>query len=135
MGIAANLYQIYMRWFPIALPRPDHFKGQAALVTGGTGGLGLAAAAHLVNLGASEVIITSRNPARSGQALEILEKETGGRSKTVVRVLELDMNSYDSVVALVEEVKKIRPGKGGLDFVILNAGVIGTEFKTVDEGW
>ncbi|KAI0910242.1 hypothetical protein F4823DRAFT_381803 [Ustulina deusta] len=133
--LASNLYQIYMKWFPIALPPSDHFKGQAALVTGGTGGLGLAAAAHLVNLGAAEVIITSRNPARSGQALETLEKETSGRSKGVVRVVELNMNRYDSVVGLVEEVKKIRPGKGGLDFVILNAGVIGTEFTRVDEGW
>ncbi|KAI1425541.1 hypothetical protein F5Y12DRAFT_714030 [Xylaria sp. FL1777] len=133
--MSAKLYQIYMRWFPIALPPADSFKGQAALVTGGTSGLGLAAAAHLVNLGAAEVIITSRNAARSGKALETLEKETKGRSKNVVRVVELNMNRYDSVVGLVEEMKKIRPGKGGLDFVILNAGLIGTEFTTVDEGW
>ncbi|TGJ86829.1 hypothetical protein E0Z10_g1956 [Xylaria hypoxylon] len=124
-----------MKWFPIALPPSDSFKGQTALVTGGTSGLGLAAAAHLVNLGAAEVIITSRNPARSGQALTTLEKETHGRSKGVVRVVELNMNRYDSVVGLVDEVKKIRPGKGGVDFVILNAGVIGVEYKAVDEGW
>ncbi|KAI1354158.1 hypothetical protein F5Y01DRAFT_321828 [Xylaria sp. FL0043] len=133
--LTRNLYQIYMKWFPIALPPSDHFKGQAALVTGATSGLGLAAAAHLVNLGASEVIITSRNPARSGQALETLERETNGRSKGVIRVVELNMNRYNSVVALVDEVKKVRPGRGGLDFVILNAGVIGTEFTAVDEGW
>ncbi|KAJ3572607.1 hypothetical protein NPX13_g4992 [Xylaria arbuscula] len=135
MGVAAKLYQIYMKWFPIALPPPGTFKGLAALVTGGTSGLGLAAAAHLVNLGATEVIITSRDPTRSGKALETLEKETNGRSKGVVRVVELDMNRYDSVVGLVEEVKKVRAGKGGIDFVILNAGVIGTEFTAVDEGW
>ncbi|KAI1151750.1 hypothetical protein F4825DRAFT_476756 [Nemania diffusa] len=127
--------QIYMKWVPIALPPPDSFKGQTAVVTGGTSGLGLAAAAHLVNLGAAEVIITSRNPARAEQALVALGKETGGRSKGVVRVVELDMNRYDSVVKLAEEVKKIRPGKGGVDFVLLNAGVIGIEYKTVDEGW
>ncbi|KAF2965442.1 hypothetical protein GQX73_g8142 [Xylaria multiplex] len=129
------LYQIYMKWFPIALPPPDSFKGQAALVTGGTSGLGLAAAAHLVNLGAAEVIITSRSPARSGQALAALEKETQGRSKGVVRVVELNMNRYDSVVKLVDEVKNVRSGKGGIDFVILNAGVIGIKYTEVDEGW
>ncbi|TRX92868.1 hypothetical protein FHL15_006274 [Xylaria flabelliformis] len=135
MGIGANLYQIYMKWFPIALPPPDSFKDQTALVTGGTSGLGLAAAAHLVNLGASEVIITSRNPKSAEQALVTLEKETRGRSKDVVRIAELNMNRYDSVVALIEEVKKVRPGNGGLDFVLLNAGVIGVEYKAVDEGW
>ncbi|KAI1753874.1 hypothetical protein F4782DRAFT_73614 [Xylaria castorea] len=135
MTIAGNLYQIYMKWFPMALPPPDSFKGQAALVTGGTSGLGLAAAAHLVNLGAAEVIITSRNPKSAERALATLEKETRGRSRGVVRVAELNMNRYDSVVALVEEVKKVRPGKGGLDFVLLNAGVIGVEYKAVDEGW
>ncbi|KAI0556203.1 hypothetical protein F4679DRAFT_23489 [Xylaria curta] len=135
MGIGANLYQIYMKWFPIALPPADSFKGQTALVTGGTSGLGLAAAAHLVNLGAAEVIITSRNPKSAEQALVTLEKETRGRSKGVVRIAELNMNRYDSVVALVEEVKKVRTGNGGLDFVLLNAGVIGVEFKAVDEGW
>ncbi|KAI0485440.1 hypothetical protein F4859DRAFT_381614 [Xylaria cf. heliscus] len=135
MGITDKLYQIYMKWFPIALPPPDSFKGQAALVTGGTSGLGLAAAAHLVNLGAAEVIITSRNPKSAEQALATLEKETRGRSRGVVRVAELDMCRYDSVLALVDEVKKIRPAEGGLDFVLLNAGVIGTQYKAVDEGW
>lgn len=133
--LVSNFRQIYMKWFPIALPPPDSFKGQAAIVTGGTSGLGLAAAAHLVNLGAEEVIITSRNPARAEQALAALEKETRGRSKNVVRVAELDMDRYDSVVAFAEEVKKIRPGKGGVDFVLLNAGVIGFEYKAAAEGW
>ncbi|KAI0101865.1 hypothetical protein GGR51DRAFT_528778 [Nemania sp. FL0031] len=133
--LTSVLYQIYMKWFPIALPPSDSFNGQVAVVTGGTSGLGLAAAAHLVNLGAAEVIITSRDPARAEQALATLEKETNGRSKGVVRVVELNMNRYDSVVNLVEEVKKIRPGKGGVDFVILNAGVIGLDYTTVDEGW
>ncbi|RYC66081.1 hypothetical protein CHU98_g96, partial [Xylaria longipes] len=95
----------------------------------------LAAAAHLVNLGAAEVIITSRNPKSAEKALATLERETRGRSKGVVRILELNMYRYDSVLALVEEVKKVRAGKGGLDFVLLNAGVIGVQFKEVDEGW
>jgi NAD(P)-dependent dehydrogenase (short-subunit alcohol dehydrogenase family) len=134
-GVVERLYQIYMKWFPIDLPSPNSFKGQAALVTGGTGGLGLAAAAHLVNLGAAEVIITSRNPSRAKQALTELEKETSGRSRDVVRVVELDMDRYDSVVALAEEVKKTRAGKGGLDYVLLNAGALGTKYTAGAEGW
>ncbi|KAI0156609.1 NAD(P)-binding protein [Xylariaceae sp. FL1272] len=129
------LDQICMKHFPIPLPPAGSFKNQIGVVTGGTGGLGLATAAHLVNLGASEVIITSRNPGRAQNALETLDKETNGRSKTVVRVVELDMNRYDSVVAFTEEVKKTRVGKGGVDFVLLNAGVIGVKYTAVDEGW
>ncbi|KAI0198727.1 hypothetical protein F4808DRAFT_434925 [Astrocystis sublimbata] len=133
--MAGKLEQIYMKWFPIPLPPPGTFAGQAALIAGGTGGLGLAAAIHLVNLGASEVLITSRDPARAKTALATLEKETRGRSNGVVRVLELDMNRYHSVVTLADEAKKVRTGKGGLDFVLLNAGVIGVEYKAVEEGW
>ncbi|KAI1118158.1 hypothetical protein F5Y14DRAFT_401268 [Nemania sp. NC0429] len=129
------LSQIHFKWNPNPPPPPNSFKGQAAVVTGGTGGLGLASAIHLVNLGADEVIITSRDPSRANKALETLEKETGGRSKGVVRILPLNMNSYTSVVGLVEEVKKIRPGKGGVDFVLLNAGCVAVEYKAVDEGW
>jgi NAD(P)-dependent dehydrogenase (short-subunit alcohol dehydrogenase family) len=129
------LYQAYMKWFPISLPEPGSFNGQTVLVTGGTSGLGLAAAVHFMHLGAAEVIITSRNPGRTREALAALDKETYGLSGDVVRVIELDMNRYDSVVAFVEEVKKIRAGRGGVDVVLLNAGVIGVEFTAVDEGW
>ncbi|KAI1330008.1 NAD(P)-binding protein [Xylariaceae sp. FL0255] len=124
-----------MKHFPIPLPPPGKFNGQVCVVTGGTGGLGLAAAAHLVNLGAEEVIITSRNKERARQALVKLEQETHGLSKNVVRVLELDMNRYSSVVAFTEEVKKVRARKGGVDFVLLNAGLIGYEYKLAAEGW
>ncbi|KAI0096565.1 NAD(P)-binding protein [Daldinia grandis] len=129
------LYQAYMKWHPIPLPPPDTFKDQAVLVTGGTSGLGLAAAVHFVNLGASEVIITSRNTSRAKAALETIEKETRGRSRDRVRVLDLDMGRYASVVAFAHEVKKVRAGKGGIDFVVLNAGVLSMEFTLSDEGW
>ncbi|KAI1269908.1 NAD(P)-binding protein [Xylariaceae sp. FL1019] len=129
------LGQIRMKLFPIPLPPAGSFKNQVGVVTGGTSGLGLATAAHLVKLGASEVIITSRNPGRAQTALETLEKETNGRSKLIVRVVELDMNRYDSVVAFTEEVKKTRVGTGGVDFLLLNAGLIGVKYTATDEGW
>ncbi|KAI1869352.1 uncharacterized protein JN550_005982 [Neoarthrinium moseri] len=133
--IGAMLYQAYMKWFPIPLPAPDSFSGQTAVVTGGTSGLGLAAAVHLVNLGASEVIISSRNPSRAHDALEAIERATGGKSKGKMRVLDLDMEKYASVVAFAEEVKAIKEGKGGVDVLILNAGVAGVDHKLSDEGW
>ncbi|KAI2632041.1 NAD(P)-binding protein, partial [Hypoxylon sp. NC1633] len=129
------LYQSYMKWFPIPLPPADAFKDQVVVVTGGTSGLGLAAAVHFINLGAAEVIITSRNPSRTQKALESIERETGGRSKDRVRVMDLDMNRYASVVAFAQELQKVRQGRGGVDYVILNAGLTGVDFTLVDEGW
>ncbi|KAI1802577.1 NAD(P)-binding protein [Daldinia bambusicola] len=129
------LSQAYMKWFPIPLPPPNSFKDQAILVTGGTSGLGLAAAIHFVNLGATEVIITSRNASRAKAALETIEKETGGLSKDCVRVLDLDMNSYASVVAFAQKIKKVRAGKGGIDYAVLNAGVAGIKFTLSEDGW
>ncbi|KAI1652095.1 NAD(P)-binding protein [Daldinia loculata] len=133
--MSSMLYQAYMKWHPIPLPPANSFKDQAILVTGGTSGLGLAAAVHFVNLGASEVIITSRNASRAKTALETIEKETNGRSRDRVRVLDLDMSRYASVVAFAQEIKKVRAGKGGIDFAVLNAGVVSMEFTLSDEGW
>ncbi|KAH6645802.1 hypothetical protein BKA67DRAFT_86297 [Truncatella angustata] len=136
MGVLVDhLYQTWMKWNPIPLPPPDTFSGQTAVVTGGTGGLGLAAATHLINLGASEVVISSRNPSRSRKALEALEKATGGKSSGKVKVLELDMESYESVVSFANKVNDVKRGLGGVDVVILNAGTIGTDPIIAKEGW
>ncbi|KAH9907984.1 NAD(P)-binding protein [Xylariomycetidae sp. FL2044] len=129
------LGQTYMKLFPIPLPDAQPFAGQVAVITGGTSGLGLATAAHFVNLGASEVVITSRSAARTKEALHRLEEETGGRSRDVVRVTDLDMHSYDSIVSFADEVKKIRAGDGGVDCVVLNAGAIGVDFTKASSGW
>ncbi|KAI1105069.1 NAD(P)-binding protein [Jackrogersella minutella] len=129
------LYQAYMKWFPIPLPPAGTFKDQTVLVTGGTTGLGLAAAVHFVNLGAAEVIITSRDASRSKTALATIERETGGRSRGHVRVMDLDLSCYASVVAFTQEVKKVKQGRGGVDIVVLNAGIAGVDFKLSDEGW
>ncbi|KAH8678062.1 hypothetical protein BX600DRAFT_507041 [Xylariales sp. PMI_506] len=128
-------YQTYMKWFPVELPPPATFQGQTAVVTGATSGLGLAAAVHLINLGASEVIISSRNSSRAESALGIIERETGGKSKGKVRVLELNMQKYESVKKFADEVNAIKKGSGGVDVVILNAGVVSADFTMDDEGW
>ncbi|KAK8134679.1 NAD(P)-binding protein [Apiospora sp. TS-2023a] len=45
------------------------------------------------------------------------------------------MSRYDSVVAFAEKVKQVKKGAGGVDVVILNAGMIGTEYEKGPEGW
>ncbi|KAK7948968.1 short chain dehydrogenase/reductase family oxidoreductase [Apiospora aurea] len=138
--MAALLFQAYMKLRPIPLPPPDTFADQTAVVTGGTSGLGFAAAVHLLRLGAAEVIISARDAARGRDAAAQIASEAaaGGDDKQSlgqVRVIELDMSRYSSVAAFAEQVTQVKRGKGGVDVVVLNAGMIGTVYEKGPEGW
>lgn len=129
------LRRILGRWFPPPLPPPGTFEGQRVLVTGGTNGLGLAAATHFASLGA-EVFITSRNVARGQDAKRKIEAASTYRGDgEKVTVLELDMNSYESCLNLVAGLKKRFSGDGGIDVAVLNAGRVGPIYEKSDEGW
>lgn len=144
--MAELLYQTYMKFRPIPLPPPNTFAGQTAVVTGGTSGLGLATAVHLLRLGAAEVIISARDAARGRDAAAQITSEAsrdeGGNDHGIgnkqplgrVTILELDMSRYDSVIAFAKKVREIKMGKGGVDVVVLNAGMIGTVYEQGPEG-
>ena len=117
-----------MKWRPGSLAPAGSFAGQRVLVTGATAGLGLAAAVHLVNLGAAEVIITARSVAKGQTAKAKIEAETKTEGMGRVRVAELDMDNYASIVSLVDQLRNDYSGSGGLDFVILNAGTHNPSF-------
>lgn len=119
------------RFFSEPLPPPGTFIGQTVLVTDDTAGLGLAAALHFAQLGA-DVIITCRTKSRGDAAKE---KTQNGAPKAQVVVMELDMARHDSCVAFVAELKKIRAGQGGIDVVVLNAGMLTPRFIRSPEGW
>ncbi|KAH8778905.1 hypothetical protein F5883DRAFT_600881 [Diaporthe sp. PMI_573] len=123
------------KFFPSHLPPPNAFAGQKVLVTGGTAGLGLAAAVHFLNLGADEVIITARSASSAraeGARQKILAAGQGGQGK--VSIMELDMNSYASCVAFVEAVKGRFGATGGPDVIVFNAGVTNSQFRRSPEG-
>lgn len=125
------LQRIKGRFVPEPLPPAGTFKGQTVLITGGTAGLGLAAALHFSQLGA-DVIITCRAKSRGEVAREVIQKAA---PKANVRVMELDMARYSSCVAFVSELKKIREGQGGIDVAMLNAGMLTPRFVRSPEGW
>lgn len=126
-----SFQRIKGRFFPALLPPPGTFNGQTVLVTGGTTGLGLAAALHFAKLGA-DVILTCRARPRGDEAKRTIHNAVPGSD---VRVMELDMAHYSSCVAFVAELRKVGEGRGGLDFAVLNAGMLTNQFLLSEEGW
>lgn len=144
--MTAPINNVIGKFFPSSLPASDTFAGQRILITGGTAGLGVAAAVHYLNLGAKEVIITARKASstRADEARQSIlaaqcqnhnNKKGGGGNSGEVTVMELDMNSYGSICAFVEALRRKYDGTaGGVDVVVLNAGVMNTVFVKSPEG-
>jgi NAD(P)-dependent dehydrogenase (short-subunit alcohol dehydrogenase family) len=87
------------------------YDGKTAVITGGSSGLGLAAARHLVDEGA-RVLVTGRTQATLDDAAEQL----GGRAVAV----RSDTSSLPEIDALAE---RVRAEFGTVDALVVNAGI------------
>lgn len=90
-------------------------SGKTVLITGGTGGIGRAAAVGVASTGA-HVGITGRDRARAEQAAASIADESGS---SVVDVFVADMSSQAEVRRLVDEVLTAYPQ---LDVLVNNVG-------------
>ncbi len=102
---------------------PD-LRGKAAIVTGGSKGIGRAIAATLAEAGA-DVVLCSRRGAEAEEAAAELADAGSGR----VVGLQADVRSLEEVERLVATAVQ---EFGGLDILVANAGV-GGGFGPVDE--
>ncbi|MGW4093377.1 SDR family NAD(P)-dependent oxidoreductase [Nocardia sp. NPDC004750] len=91
----------------------SRFDGKVALVTGGSSGMGLAAARRLLAEGA-QVVVTGRDKARLDAAVDALR---GGDRVLAVRADVARLADLDALTAAV------RNRHGRLDVVFANAGV------------
>ena len=94
---------------------PDPMRGATVLVTGGTGGIGLATASGLAGLGA-RVGIVGRDPGRAADAADAIRRTAAGAR---VDTFVADMSSQSEVRRLADEVLASYPR---LDVLVNNVG-------------
>lgn len=128
LSLPGRLYR--NKYYLPPLPPLDSFKDKHVLITGGNTGLGLATAVHCINLGASKVVITSRDPSKGSAAKASIETQTS--TKGIVQVMHLDMGTFKGVADFADRVtdEMLR-----IDFVLLNAGVQNMKGAVSDDGW
>ena len=102
-------------------------SGKVVLITGGTSGIGRAAATALAAIGA-EVVVTGRNRERGEAALEEIRRKAGSEN---VSLMLADLAVQSEVRGLA---KKFRENHDRLDVLVNNAGVVLTERTETPDG-
>ncbi|KAH7304821.1 short-chain dehydrogenase/reductase family protein [Rhexocercosporidium sp. MPI-PUGE-AT-0058] len=119
----------------LTLPPNLSFANKTILITGPSAGLGLAATTLVLQHSASEIIFGVRNTTKGNTTRsQILSSPLIKNIKSTpkISVLELNLESYDSVLKFAKEVKEKWDGK--LDMLLLNAGTGSLKRETVGGG-
>jgi NAD(P)-dependent dehydrogenase (short-subunit alcohol dehydrogenase family) len=101
--------------------------GKVVLITGGTSGIGKAAATALAGTGAN-VVITGHNEERGKQALQEIREESGNDG---VELILADLTVQDEVRRLAED---LRERHAQLDVLVNNAGLVLSERTETPDG-
>jgi NAD(P)-dependent dehydrogenase (short-subunit alcohol dehydrogenase family) len=117
---------------PIDLKKPYSsywLKGKHILITGGASGFGLGFVKEWASSGAS-VVVADVNVKKGEQAVAEVRKEFQNDS---VHFIKCDVKNWDEQVAMFKRAVELSP-HGGIDIVVANAGVAGTEpFGMINE--
>jgi NAD(P)-dependent dehydrogenase (short-subunit alcohol dehydrogenase family) len=102
-------------------------EGKVVLITGGTSGIGKAAALALASMGA-EVVIVGRNRERGESAAEEIRRESGNEK---VSLMVADLSAQADVRRLAEEFKERHDR---LDVLVNNAGLMQSKRTETPDG-
>ncbi|KAL1639067.1 hypothetical protein SLS58_008268 [Diplodia intermedia] len=106
-------------------------EGKVAVVTGGSRGLGLAAASGILQAGASKVYITSRSKDGCEEACATLNALPNKRAGAQAIAVPADSSTVDGIQELADGVAK---STDHVDVLLINAGMAyGERFETHDE--
>jgi retinol dehydrogenase-12 len=123
MGFPSFIYRQLFVHLPQILSNIS-LKEQAILLTGANSGIVLEAARQWVRLGAALVIFAVRSlPKGKAAKADVLKTNPG--SKTKVELWQLDMESYNSVLAFGKHAQELPR----LDIAMLNAACFKYEFE------
>jgi NAD(P)-dependent dehydrogenase (short-subunit alcohol dehydrogenase family) len=117
------------KWITPPKPVNEDYSGRNIIVTGATSGIGKEAAFKFASLGASKVIVAARDLKKGETTKTALEARLGRKDQ--LEVWELDMQSYDSVVAFAKRAEELEH----LDIAVLNAGIRRVPFGVSQHGW
>lgn len=105
-----------MTWDPRSLP---DLAGRVYLVTGSNTGLGYFASEQLVRAGA-RVVMSARHPNRLSAARAAIRRRVPDAAPDATEPLILDTSNLGSVRSAAASIR----GRGALDGVLLNAGIV-----------
>ena len=126
----AFLYNVLLdKWIRPGNVVTESFAGRAVIVTGANSGVGFEVACKFAELGASNVILAVRDLEKGEAAKAAIEARTGRKNQ--LDIWQLDMNSYDSIIAFAKRAESL-PNLGA---AILNAGVRKAKFVQSKHGW
>lgn len=134
-----NYHQVHIDAEVIALDQLDGkefggLEGKLATVTGASNGIGTATARVLAKHGA-HVIMPVRNKEMGQAVVDSINAECKrGGSQGSAELRDMDLTSLASVRDFANEIIPVIQAKGGLDLLILNAGVMAVRHReeTVD---
>ena len=112
--------------------RDVNMGGKVCIVTGANTGIGLETARELARMGAT-VVLACRSQARAEAAAADVMRSTGVRQERVP-FIALDLSSLRSVRAFCDTFEHRRPGGGGLDVLVCNAGLMQPSRVVTEDG-